>query len=59
MWSVATQQKKKSAMYRFHNKNSFLSPHDPAYDDSYDAEEAYDAYEAACEMREEMKRENG
>lgn len=46
-------------MNRFHNKNAGLSPHDPAYDDNYDAEEAYDAYERACEMREELNRENG
>ena len=41
---------------RWHNKNAGLHPMDPAYDDSYDAEADYDAYERACEERAERER---
>lgn len=42
----------------WHNKNYGLSPFDPDYDDTYDAEQDYDAYCEACEEREELKRDN-
>lgn len=41
----------------YHNKNYGLSPFDPDYDDTYDAEQDYDAYCEACEEREDRKRE--
>lgn len=39
------------------NRNACLSAQDPAYDDGYDAEEDYEAYLDACEMREDKRRE--
>lgn len=46
-------------MTRWRDKNFGIHPQDPAYDDGYDAEADYDAYERACEEREERRREEG
>ena len=43
---------------KFYNPNLFLDPRDPAYDDSFNEEEAYDRYLDACEAREEARRED-
>lgn len=43
---------------RWHNKNLGISPEDPDYDDSYDVDTDYDAFEEACIEREEFKHEN-
>lgn len=45
-------------MTRWHDRNFLLSPQDPAYDSSYDADTDYEAYEDACEAREEFRKEN-
>lgn len=46
-------------MRPWRDKNAGIHPQDPAYDDNYDAEADYDAYERECELRAEMRREEG
>lgn len=42
---------------KWRNKNFGLHPMDPAFDDRYDPEADYDAYERACEERADRDRE--
>ena len=44
---------------KWRDKNYGVSPFDPDYDDTYDAEKDFDAFCEACEEREQAKRENG
>lgn len=41
----------------WHNRNLFLSPFDPDYDDSFDPEEDYENYCQNLEERHEYNRE--
>lgn len=43
---------------RFHNPNLCKHPQDPEYDNSFNEEDAYDAYEEALLERYELEREN-
>jgi len=40
----------------WHNRNLFIHPQDPRFDDSYDAEEDYENYVSACEDRYESNK---
>lgn len=42
---------------KWHNKNYGKSPFDPDYLDSYDPSVDKEAYDEACEEREQQKRE--